>query len=424
MTATVNAVLFKSKVLRNGEHPIMIRVTKNRQSKYISLGMSCKVDLWDKGQGLPKNRHPLCQELTATILKTQLAIQREILSLNNEGTEFVLDELKSLSPVTHTPIWVLQYFGQVEKQLTNSGRIGYAKMFRFTANSLRKFRDEKDFSFGEVNTSFLIKYEAWFLSRNVMFSSIFMFMRTFKTLINYARKEGYVKPDFTPFKDFSFSKYRRVKTSKRSLTKDQIQMISNFPTEPGSTLFHARNYFLFSYYCRGINFIDMAMLRWTGIRAGRVHYCRKKTKGQFTISLLEPAKVIVDYYRSHNYPDPDGYVFPILKAGVHVSPTQIDNRVDKVNRQVNQALKEIGGQLGIAEKLTTYVARHSFATVLKREGVSIAVISELMGHDSEQTTQIYLQGFGDDLLDDAASVLIPNPAIQPGLKADEPLISG
>lgn len=401
MTATVNAVLFKSKVLRNGEHPIMIRVTKSRQSRYISLGVSCKADLWEKTQGLPKNRHPLCLEITTAILKIQLAIQREILSLDREGIEFTLDELRSLSPVTVTPIRVLRYFAQVEKQLANSGRIGYAKMFRFTANSLRKFRDEKDFSFSEINTSFLIKYEAWFLSRDVMYSSIFMFMRTFKTLVNNARKEGYVKPDFVPFKDFSFSKYRRIKTSKRSLTKDQIRLIADFSTEPGSALFHAKNYFLFSYYCRGINFIDMAMLRWTGIRAGRVHYCRRKTKGQFTISLLEPAQAIIDYYRLHNHQGRDGYVFPILKSEVHVSPTQIDNRVDKVNRQVNQALKEMGGQLGIAEKLTTYVARHSFATVLKREGVSIAVISELMGHDSEQTTRIYLQGFGDDLLDEA-----------------------
>lgn len=319
MTATVNAVLFKSKVLRNGEHPVMIRVTKSRQSRYVSLGISCKIDLWEKAQGLPKNRHPLCLELTAVILKMQLAIQREILSLDREGVDFTLDELKSLSPVTPTPIRVLQYFGQVEKQLADSGRIGYAKMFRFTANSLRKFRDGKDFSFGEINTSFLIKYEAWFLSRDVMFSSIFMFMRTFKTLVNCARKEGYVKPDFIPFSDFSFSKYRRVKTSKRSLTKDQIRMIANFSTEPGSALFHAKNYFLFSYYCRGINFIDMAMLQWTGIRAGRVHYCRRKTKGHFTINLLEPAQGIIDYYRQHNHPCPEGYVFPILKIGVHVS---------------------------------------------------------------------------------------------------------
>jgi len=384
----------------------MIRVTKNRQSKYTSLGVSCKPELWDQGLGLPKNRHPLYQELTATILKTKLAIQKEILGHTNDDQDFSLNELKSLSPVSLTHVRVLQYFDQVEKQLADSGRIGYSKVFRFTANSLRNFNSGKDFSFTEINASFLMKYEAWFLGRGVMFSSIFVFMRTFKTLINYARKENHVKEGFNPFKDFSFSKYRRVKTRKRSLTKDQIRLIVGFPTKPGSAIFHARNYFLFSYYCRGINFIDMAMLRWSSIREGRLYYYRKKTKELFTINLLEPAQVILDHYKQTNYSSADGYVFPILNTKVHITPVQVDNRVDKVNRQVNKSLKEIGSQLGIEEKLTTYVARHSFATVLKREGISIAVISELMGHDSEQTTRIYLQGFGDDLLDEASLSLM------------------
>ncbi|MBO0952023.1 site-specific integrase [Fibrella forsythiae] len=406
MKATVNAVLFKSKVLRNGESPVMIRVTRNRQSRYITLGITCPADLWDQAKGIPKTKHPLYKELTTTILKTKLAIQKELLTLTNEDQDFSLDRLTTLSHKAPVPVKVLGYFDQVIKQLTESGRIGYANIFRSTANSLRNFKDGKDFLFTDVNPSFLMKYEAWFLSRNVMFSSIFVFMRTFKTLVNYARKEGYVKPDFLPFKDFSFSKYRRVKTRKRSLTKAQVQAIAGFATKPGTSLFHAKNYFLFSYYCRGINFIDMALLKRSNVKAGRIQYSRRKTKELFTINLLKPAQEILDLYRPSITPSEDGYIFPILRIDFHISPVQIDNRIDKVNRQVNSSLKEIGKQLGIEEKLTTYVARHSFATVLKREGISIAIISELMGHDSEQTTRIYLQGFGDDLLDEATQSVI------------------
>ena len=163
---------------------------------------------------------------------------------------------------------------------------------------------------------------------------------------------------------------------------------------------------MFSYYCRGINFIDMAHLQWENIQGGRLLYTRKKTKELFSISLLEPAQALLDYYRSAPVPGQQEYIFPILQAATHRTPVQIDNRINKVNHQVNQSLKLIGKQLGIDEKLTTYVARHSYATVLKREGIPIALISELMGHDSEQTTKIYLQGFGDDLLDTASRSVI------------------
>ncbi len=316
MKATVNAILFRAKVLRNGEHPVMMRVTRSRQSKYVSLGISCKEELWDQAKGLPKTRHPLYKELTSVILKTQLGIQKELLTLDDEEQEFSLKGLKTLSTDLPVQVQVLTYFDQVETQLFQSGRIGYAKMFRFTANSLRNFQGGKDFAFTEINTSFLLRYEAWFLGRGVMYSFIFVFMRTFKTLINYARKEGYVKPDFTPFREFSFSKYRRIKTRKRSLTKSQIRAIADFYAEPGSIVFHARNYFMFSYYCRGINFIDMAHLQWENIQGGRLLYTRKKTKELFSISLLEPAQALLDYYRSEPVPGQQEYIFPILQVSL------------------------------------------------------------------------------------------------------------
>ena len=140
-------------------------------------------------------------------------------------------------------------------------------------------------------------------------------MRTFNTLINYTRKEWYLKHDFLPFKDFILSKYRRIKTRKRALTKAQIQLIAGLSSELWSSLFKAKNYFFFSYYYRGINLIGMTLLRWLNIRKGRIKYIRGKTKDLLIFNLLGPAQEILNLYQNY--------------------------RIDEVIRQVYTSLREI-----------------------------------------------------------------------------------
>ena len=242
--------------------------------------------------------------------------------------------------------------------------------------------------------------------RGVTLTSIFVYMRSFQRLINMAKEAKCVKKDFNPFKEFSFSKYRRQKSRKRAIAKDDIRAIAAFETEPDSSLFHAKNYFLFSYYNRGINFVDIAHLTWRNIRSGRLDYVRKKTKTHFTMAILEPAQEILNYYKAHYYDGEDSFVFPILNPS-YLSPVSIKNRCKKVLFEVNSSLKEISKELGLAEqRLTTYVARHSYATVMKKSGQSVAIISEAMGHDSESTTQIYLDSFENDVLDEASKAIL------------------
>jgi integrase len=363
--------------------------------------------MWDSKESMPKKKHPLYTELAAIISQAKTEVSREVLTLAAEEKEYSLAQLKTISRKQEVGkhMTVLDYFKQTEERLMAMGRIGYGKVFQYTHNSLKAFSG-KDFEFIDVNTSFLMRYEEWFLRRGVKPNSVFVFMRTFKTLVNYARKEGLVKPAYDPFKEFSFSKYRRIRTVKRAITKEQIQQIAAYPCKTSSYQLHARNYFMFSYYNRGINFIDMAFLRWNSIDSGRLIYTRKKTQETFTIKLLKPSLDILDYYRSIRPCTLDDYIFPILNKRIHISPRQIDDRVDKVIKRVNNALKQIGKELGIQAKLTTYVARHSFATVLKRSGTPIALISELLGHDSEQTTKVYLNDFDNEVLDMAAEAAL------------------
>ena len=154
--------------------------------------------------------------------------------------------------------------------------------------------------------------------------------------------------------------------------------------------------FRFSYFMGGINFVDMAYLTWKNISEGRLIYYRKKTGKLINLPIQEDAKFLLDKYRNSERQ----YIFPIFSS-FHKTEQQRLNRLHKVITKVNACLKEIGKELHLPVTLTTYVARHSYATVLKRAGVSTSIISESLGHSSEKVTQIYLDSFENSQIDKA-----------------------
>ena len=158
--------------------------------------------------------------------------------------------------------------------------------------------------------------------------------------------------------------------------------------------------FAFTYYCGGINFVDIAHLTRANIVDGRLIYKRQKTKKLIKIPLQPQAVTLIEKYSNDESP----YLFPILSA-FHKTEVQQTNRIHKVITKVNDRLKQIGESLNLPITLTTYVARHSQATVMKRAGVSTAVIREIMGHSSERVTQIYLDSFDNEQVDNALKSL-------------------
>jgi site-specific recombinase XerD len=408
MVSSVKVVLYESKTLKNGEHPIMLRLTKDRKTKYISLNASCSKDQWNYQESVPKPKHPLHRELVNKINKKKLEASKLLLSLDNDEKDFSAEllqgKLKTKAKAKRT---VLQYFDDVIAKLEKANRIGYANIFTSTKNSLVKFRDKKDFEFSDVTMNFITNYEEDFYSRGCVMNSVFVHLRTFKTLINYAKKDEIVRPEYDPFKNINFTKFRRIKTAKRAISKADMQLIIKMDLEPNSSLYDAKNYFLFSFYNRGINFVDIAFLKWENITKDRLSYVRRKTKESFSIGLLEPAKEILKYYKQQPFYNKDGFIFPILSDDyLTATARSIDNRLDRILKIVNGDLKIIGEKAEIETKLTTYVARHSYATILKRSGISTSIISEAMGHESEKTTQIYLDSFGNYELDEASKMIL------------------
>ena len=159
---------------------------------------------------------------------------------------------------------------------------------------------------------------------------------------------------------------------------------------------------MFSYLCGGINFTDIANLTNANIIDGRLQYIRQKTHKKIKIGIPDEAMKIIEKYA----PESKGYLFPILDKKIHKTPLQKQNRIHKILAKVNKNLKLLAAELGVEANVTTYVARHSFASVLKKSGVSIALICEALGHSDLATTQIYLDSFDNEQVDEAMKNLL------------------
>lgn len=402
---STKVLLYKSKVLKNGEHPIMIRLINDRKSKYIATGQSCDPDLWDFKENKPNKKHPNRIELELFLDKKKNEAQKIILNYENDNKTYSPEQIKKTYKIGSKKTTVFKFMDQIIENLIKINKIGNANMYKDCKRALSKYRNGKDMNFTDIDVSFLKKFEQSFSERGVTGNSISVYMRSIRSVFNKAIVEGYCKRDLYPFYNYKISKLI-TDTAKRALTKVQMQKIIVLKIKPDNKLYVAKNIFLFSYYNRGMNFTDMASLKWENIINDRLIYTRAKTGKNYNIGLLKPAIEILNYYKKFTGDKKDNYIFQLLIKEKHVTAQQIDNRIEKMNKMVNKDLKEIASLAKIDFNLTTYVARHSYATIMKRSGASTSIISESLGHDTEKTTQIYLDSFENKILDEANKALL------------------
>lgn len=401
MKATVNVLCYRSKTLSNGEHPLMICVCKEGKRKYVSLGISVKPQFWNFDKNRPKRNCPNREQIIKLINEQEQKYSEQILEYSAEQREFSPTSLiESITPA-HKTKTVGDLFNEYIVKLDNEGRLGYALSIQQVRNSLCKFKGHLDFYFSEVDVNWLKAYESWLRRDNLADNTIGIRFRTLRAIYNLAITERVVKADLYPFKKFKVSKLQK-KTAKRAITKEQVKQVIEYDVSRAN--FYKRvavDMFTFSYLMGGINFTDMAFLTDKNVEGERLVYARQKTKKLIMLPLQEKAVTIMNRYRSPQRK----YIFPILDNRER-TPRQIRNRIYDVLDSVNGYLAAIGNELGIDLKISSYVARHSYATVLKRSGVSTSVISESLGHSSERVTQVYLDSFENKQLNDAMKHLL------------------
>ncbi len=410
MNTTIEAVLYTSKTLSNGRHPIMLRLTKNRKRKYISLHISLAPQYWDAEKRKPRRNCPDKEQIEALIQQKTQELQSQVMDFKTNDKEYTLDTLVEKASRKVVRQTVGDYLNNYIDRLLTEKRVGNAKTFQELRTSLTKFCYSLDFYFIDIDTEWLKRYEQWSRMKKLYSeNSIGIRFRSLRALYNCAITDGLIKKTNYPFDTFKVSRFKEA-TAKRSLTKEDIRRIMDCEVQtltkyPKPFLQLAKDLFLFSYLSCGINLTDILHIRDADIVDGRLIIKRQKTGKLLSLQLQPAALDILNKYRQPNA-HPQDYIFPVLRRSVHVTVQQQYGRVQRTNKRINRYLKLIGEHLNLPITLTTYVARHSFATVLKRSGVSTSIISESLGHSSEKITQIYLDSFENSQIDAAMQHLL------------------
>ena len=384
----------------------MIRLCKDGKKKYVSLGVAVLPQFWDFEKNRPKRNFPnkkLIDKLIASTMAEYNALGVDMMAARKEYTP------RSLAQAVEQKIQgqtVAEMYGRLFAEMKKTERLGNLAVYKYSFNSLMSYtRNKLNIPFREIDCVWLKRYEEWLHARGCKDTTISQLFRTLRSVFNKAIEQDVIKQDVYPFNRFKINKFD-IHTEKRSISKEEVQRILALElSDSGFYMGLAKDLFLFSYFGAGINFSDIALLRFCDLKDGRVCYVRKKTGKPISFPLNDISAKIVEKYASPFGSDSD-YIFPILDAAVHKTEQQKRDRIRKTLKKVNRELKTLGEMIGLEMSLTTYVARHTYATVLKRSGVSVALISESLGHSDLSTTQIYLDSFENSQIDEAMQHLL------------------
>jgi len=369
MNASLSVVCYKSKRLSNGESPLMLQVSKGGKRQYQSLGVSVNPKFWDFSKNKPKSNCPNREYILKLILDKQAELQQRMLELNAEQKEYTTTTLLHDEHRKFELKTVKQFYQELIEQYKANDKCGNRLIYKSSYNSINVFTNGNlEIPFNAIDVAWLNKYEKWLRSKGNKETTMSLMFRTLRSAYNKAIDSKCARKSDYPFNDYRISKFD-VSTEKRAIAKADIL---KFPTDVRSIgkqqyVQLSKDIFIFSYLCGGINFTDIANLTKDNIIEGkRLHYIRQKTGKLIKLGLSEEAIQIIRRYAVES----KGYLFPILNAQLHKTPLQKQNRIHKMLGKVNKNLKLLAADLGVEANLTTYVARHSFASVLKKSGVN------------------------------------------------------
>ena len=389
-------VKFRPSTTTGKEGTIYYQVIHNRVVRQIYTDYKLFASEWQShSEAVILHRVPNKQErnnyllsITSRIRWDKDRLNKIIQVLSQSGT-FVTDDVVVRFQNNRQGPSFNNYIRQQIARLKRLGKIRTSETYTAALRSFNGFMNDKEVLFDQINSDLIAEYEAYLKGRGNSPNTVSFYMRILKSVYNRAVEEGLTEQRH-PFK----SVYTGVeKTLKRAISLNHLKRIKGLDLSLKPNLDFARDMFLFSFYTRGMSFIDMAYLRKKDLQNSILSYRRRKTGQQLFIKWEKCMQEIVDKYPVNE----TEYLLPIIIQ------RDVDYRKQYTNERhrVNHLLKKIGKQLGLSIPLTMYVGRHSWASVAKSRNVPISVISEGMGHDSENTTQIYLASLDTSVVDKA-----------------------
>lgn len=386
---TARIILDTRREKKNGLYPVRLRVIFERKPRYYPTGKDLSTDDFERAYGSKR--------------REEFKIMREYLSKIEERAQKAID---SLHPFFSFEAFEAEFnkaktpppSGGVEDAykaaiaaLEGGGRIGTAESFGSALASLTKFRSGLHFK--DITPDFLRSYERWMIEQGRSLTTVGIYLRTLRTSVIEAKIKDY------PFGKEPLYVIPEGANIKKALSRGEIGKIVAYQPENEREA-RARDFWVFSYLCNGMNPKDIAELRFKDFDTGaqKLTFIRAKTirknrdKQKVEVYLQPEAVEILEQYASV-VRRPDAFLFPILTAGS--SAKKQDNDIKNFVKSINTPMRAIAAKLGIDKPVTTYVARHSYATMMKNSGAPMAFISESLGHQDQRTTKNYLDSFED-----------------------------
>lgn len=395
---TTVKVKFRPSTVEGRPGTIVYFVTNHRVVRQITTSYKVFPHEWDDKQSSlvvtsAGERTAVVQAVAQRIHRNMNRLDKIINELNSGKRAFTTDEIVRLFHETEREVSFFEFMEEVILQLERLGKERTAENYTTALNSFKRFRNGNDITLSEIDSDLMTEYEAYLKSHGVAMNTVSFYNRIFRAVYNRAVEKEMTVQRY-PFKHV----YTGIdKTVKRALPLKIIRRIKELDLSLKSSLDFARDMFLFSFYTRGMSFIDMAYLKKKDLQNGILSYRRRKTGQQLFIKWEKSMQEIIDKYPANE----NGYLLPIIK-------TDRNERLQYRNalRLVNNKLKEISVSIGLQTKLTMYVSRHSWASIAKSQNIPLSVISAGMGHDSENTTQIYLTSLDNSTIDKANDLIL------------------
>lgn len=386
MKTSIRLMLNKTRKLKDGRYPLVIRVIHNRHKRLLYTGYRLYEEGFDETMGkvLPDGTLGLTaskiQIINREISKRKKEICERIRYLEQNNESYHIDEIIPSKEGKLKKCYLLEYIDRQIEVKMEKLKEGIAAAYRSTRSSVAKYIGGKDIPVDKVNHSFVQGYIDFLNRRHVSENTVSYYLRNLRSLYNKAIDDGLLSQYDYPFSRVSM---RPAKTDKRAVTRQYMEIIAGLKLEDNPELELARDLYLFSFYSQGMSFVDIVYLKKENVRSGMIVYNRHKSKQLIRIVITPSMDQLMRKYENNSE-----YIFPIIDDH---SPKSVYSQYRLALGRINRQMHKIETMLGIQVTITTYCARHTWATLAHDFGAPISVISSGLGHSSEKMTQVYLK---------------------------------
>jgi integrase len=401
----------RTKIKKSGKHPVKLTVYYLGVKRRYKLPQYLTKDEWKKLNSPRLRDAKLKDEKIKLDSYTGVRFENALKQIEDPFTFEKFQDVyfnHDKTQLLNKNVYAL--FNKVISEREKAGKVGTASVYRSALNSIKKFRSKLNFN--QITPEFLRGYEAYMKKEELSMTYISINLRHLRAVYNTAIHEGIIKNYDYPFSQSRNDKKYKIKKGSNkniALTTDELKRLRQYQPETDAQL-NAFLFWWFSFYCNGMNVKDICQLQHKHIKGDTIEYIRAKTIETETeinpihFKLNKSISSIIE--RLGNQDDsPDAYMFTILNHGD--SAQMIRKKVQNLTRVINTHMKKISNvKLEFGKDITTYTARHSYATYMYRTGSSIEEISESLGHASIETTQRYLASFDEVVLQKQSDKLL------------------